>query len=112
MRKIKKGDDVIVITGKDKGRRGTVNRVFADGRVQVGGINIAKKHQKGNPNEGVAGGIVELEMPLQQSNVALWNPEKNDGQGGPDRVGFKTVGEGDTLRKVRYFKSTQELVDG
>lgn len=112
MRKIKKGDDVVVTTGKDKGRRGNVSRVMANGRVLVEGINLAKKHQKGNPNEGVAGGIVEIEKPLDLSNVALWNPAKNDGKGGGDRVGFKSVGEGETLRKVRFFKSNQELVDG
>jgi len=112
MRKIKKGDDVVVVTGKDKGRRGTVSRVMDDGRLLVEGINLAKKHQKGNPNEGIAGGIVEKEMPLDVSNVALWNPGKNDGKGGADRVGFKTVGEGEAARKVRFFKSNQELVDG
>ena len=112
MRKIKKGDDVVIITGKDKGRRGTVSRVMVDGRVLVEGINLAKKHQKGNPNEGIAGGIVEKEMPLDLSNVALWNPAKNEGKGGPDRIGFKTIGEGESQRKVRYFKSNQEMVDG
>ena len=111
MRRIKKGDDVVIVTGKDKGRRGTVTAVMSDGRVLVEGINLAKKHQRGNPNEGVAGGIVEKEMPIDISNVALWNPAKNDGRGGADRVGFKLIGEGEALRKVRYFKSNQELVD-
>lgn len=111
MRKIRKGDDVVVLAGKDKGRRGTVGVVFDDGRLIVGGLNLAKKHQKGDPNAGVPGGIVEKEMPLHASNVALWNTGKNDGQGGPDRVGFRIVGEGETAHKVRYFKSTQEVVD-
>ncbi|MDE2150168.1 MAG: 50S ribosomal protein L24 [Gammaproteobacteria bacterium] len=111
MRKIRKGDDVVVITGKEKGRHGTVIQVLADDRVVVEGLNLAKKHQRGNPNAGVAGGIIEKEMPLQFSNVALWNPSRNKGAGGPDRVGFKFVGEGEVRRKVRYYKSNQELVD-
>lgn len=111
MRKIKTGDEVVVLTGKDRGRRGTVSRVLDRDRVLVGGVNLAKKHQRGDPNTGVPGGIVDKEMPLHVSNVALWNVDKNDGKGGPDRVGFRTVGEGEERRKVRYFKSTQELVD-
>ena len=111
MRKVRKGDDVVVLTGKDRGRRGTVQKVFPNGRLIVEGLNLAKKHQRGNPSEGTPGGIVEKEMPIQISNVALWNPAKNDGRGGADRVGFKTVGEGESLRKVRYFKSNKELVD-
>lgn len=111
MRKIRKGDEVVVTAGKDKGRRGTVDRVLVNDRVIVGGINLAKKHQKGDPNAGVPGGIVDKEMPLHVSNVALWNEAKHDGKGGADRVGFRTVGEGESARKVRYFKSTQEVVD-
>jgi large subunit ribosomal protein L24 len=107
MRKIRKGDDVIVTTGKDKGRRGTISRVLADGSVIVEGINIAKKHQRGNPNAGVPGGIIEKEMPLDISNVMLFNPATGKG----DRVGFRQIGEGESERKVRYFKSNQELVD-
>ena len=107
MRKIRKGDDVIVISGKDKGRRGTVSQVFPDGRVVVEGINVAKKHQRPNPNTGVSGGIVEKEMPLDGSNVMLFNPATGKG----DRVGFRLVGEGENQRKARYFKSNQELVD-
>jgi large subunit ribosomal protein L24 len=107
MRKIKKGDDVIVITGKDKGRRGTVSAVQADGKLVVEGINVVKKHQKGNPNAGVAGGIVEKEMPIQGSNVMLFNPATGKG----DRVGFKFVGEGEKQKKVRFFKSNQEVLD-
>jgi large subunit ribosomal protein L24 len=111
MKKIRKGDEVIVTTGRDKGRRGSVAVVQADGKLIVEGINLVKKHQKGNPNSGVAGGIIEKEMPIDVSNVALWNPAKNEGKGGPDRVGIKVIGEGQAQRKVRYFKSTDEVVD-
>jgi large subunit ribosomal protein L24 len=107
MLKIKKGDEVVVINGKDKGRRGKVATVRADGRVVVEGVNVAKKHQRGNPNTGVTGGIVEKEMPIDGSNVLLFNPATGKG----DRVGFKFVGEGETRKKVRYFKSNQEMVD-
>ena len=104
MRKIKKGDDVIVITGKDKGKRGTVLRVYPDERVVVENINLAKKHTKGTPNTGKAGGIIEMEMPMQVSNVALYNPISKKG----DRVGIRVLQDG---RKVRYFKSNNEVVD-
>jgi large subunit ribosomal protein L24 len=107
MLKIKKGDEVVVINGKDKGRRGKVATVRADGRLVVEGVNVAKKHQRGNPNTGVTGGIVEKEMPIDGSNVLLFNPATGKG----DRVGFKFVGEGETRKKVRYFKSNQEMVD-
>ena len=107
MNKIKKGDEVIVTTGKDKGRRGNVSAVLDDGHVIVEGVNVAKKHQRGNPNQGTAGGIVEKEMPLDVSNVMLYNPATGKG----DRVGFKFIGEGEQRRKVRYFKSNQEMVD-
>lgn len=107
MRKIKKGDEVIIITGKDKGRRGTVSVVQADGKLIVDGVNVAKKHQKGNPNAGVAGGIVEKEMPIQASNVMLFNRATGKG----DRVGFKFIGEGEKQKKVRFFKSNQEVLD-
>ena len=107
MSKIKKGDDVVVITGRDKGRRGKVSAVRADGKLLVEGINVVKKHQKGNPNGGVAGGIVEKEMPIQISNVMLWNPKTSKG----DRVGFRFEGEGDKKVKVRFFKSNSERVD-
>ncbi len=108
MSKIKKGDEIVVITGRDKGRRGTVSAVQADGKVVVEGINVVKKHQKGNPQSGVAGGIVEKEMPIQISNVMLWNAKASKG----DRVGYRFEGEGEKRRKVRYFKSNQALVDG
>jgi large subunit ribosomal protein L24 len=105
MKRIKKGDDVIVISGKDKGRRGTVlNVIDEDGRVLVEGINVVKKHQKPNPNAGVQGGIVEQELSLHVSNVMLFNPATGKG----DRVGVKTLEDG---RKVRFFKSNNEVVD-
>ena len=103
MNKIKKGDEVIVTIGKDKGKRGTVSQVLVDeGKLVVAGFNIAKKHQKPNPNAGVAGGIVEKEMPIDVSNVALFNPKTGKG----DRVGFRMEGD----KKVRFFKSNQEVV--
>ena len=104
MQKIKKGDDIVVITGRDKGRRGTVLNVLDNGRVLVEGVNIAKKHQKPNPNAGVQGGIIEMEMPLNQSNIMLFNPITEKG----DRVGIKSLEDG---RKVRFYKSTKEVVD-
>lgn len=104
MNKIKKGDEVIVTTGKDKGRRGTVLQVFPDERVLVEGINIAKKHQKGNPQAGVEGGIVEKAMPVDVSNVMVFNPKAKKGS----RVGFKVNKDGD---KVRVFRPSGEVVD-
>ncbi|HHZ88863.1 MAG TPA: 50S ribosomal protein L24 [Chromatiaceae bacterium] len=104
MQKIKKGDDVIVIAGKDKGKRGSALRIYADGRVLVEGINMAKKHTKPNPNAGIAGGIIDKEMPLDMSNVALFNPIT----GKADRIGIRTLEDG---RKVRVFKSNDEVVD-
>jgi large subunit ribosomal protein L24 len=104
MRRIRKGDEVVVIAGKDKGRRGRVMQVLADGRVAVENINMAKRHTKPNPYRGVPGGIVEKEMPLDVSNVALLNPAT----GKADRVGFRVLEDG---RKVRFFKSSGEVVD-
>ena len=105
MRKIKKGDEVIVLTGKDKGKRGTVNQVISDkDRVLVGGVNMVKKHQKPNPAVGAPGGIVEKEMPLHISNVAIFNSATGKG----DRVSIKTLEDG---RKVRVFKSNNEAID-
>ena len=101
--RIRKNDDVIVIAGKDKGKRGTVLSV-SDDRVLVENINFAKKHTKPNPNKGEVGGIVDKEMPLHISNVALFNPVTDKA----DRVGFKTLDDG---RKVRVFKSNGEVVD-
>ncbi|WP_457675457.1 50S ribosomal protein L24 [Thiolapillus sp.] len=102
--KIRKGDDVIVLAGKDKGKRGTVLKLVGEDRVLVENINLAKKHAKPNPMKGEPGGIVEKEMPLHISNVALFNPVSNKA----DRVGFKTLEDG---RKVRIFKSNGEVVD-
>jgi len=102
--RIKKGDEVVVITGKDKGRRGAVVRMFDDERVLIENINVVKKHQKPNPNAGVQGGIIEKEMPLHVSNVMLYNPVTKKG----DRVGVKMLADG---RKVRFFKSNGEVVD-
>lgn len=104
MHKIHRGDDVIVIAGKDRGRRGTVLKILNDKRVVVESINIAKKHQKPNPNAGVAGGIVEREMPIDISNVMAFNPTTNKG----DRIGFKVLKDN---KKVRFFKSNDETVD-
>lgn len=105
MQKIKKGDDVIVITGKDKGKRGTVSRVMLDvDRVLVDGINMVKKHQKPNPAAGAPGGIIDKEMPMAISNVALFNAAT----GKADRVGIKQLDDG---RKVRFFKSNGEVLD-
>jgi large subunit ribosomal protein L24 len=108
MNKIRKGDEVVVITGKDKGRRGTVTRVLPTGKLLVEGINVAKKHQKPIPNQGVGGGIVEKEIPIQISNVMLWNAKADKG----DRVGFKIMeGKDKQPRKIRVFKSNGEAVD-
>ncbi len=98
MNKIKKGDEVIVTTGKDKGRRGTVLQVFDDARVLVEGVNLAKKHIKPNPNIGEAGGIRDTAMPMDISNVLVFNPKSKKGE----RVGFKVQDDG---TKVRVFKS-------
>ncbi|EIC21739.1 50S ribosomal protein L24 [Thiorhodovibrio frisius] len=104
MRKIKTGDDVMVLTGKDRGKRGTVLSVPDVSHVVVENINMAKKHQKGNPQRGIEGGIVDKEMPLHVSNVGVFNPAK----GGADRIGFRVLEDG---RKVRIFKSDGEVVD-
>jgi len=105
MQKIKKGDDVIVTTGKDKGKRGSIVRVLSEvDRVIVENVNIAKKHQKPNPAVGAPGGIIEKEMPIDISNVAIFNPVT----GKADRVGIKTLEDG---RKVRFFKSNGEVID-
>ena len=106
MNKIKKGDDVVVILGKDRSRRGTVSTVLSNGKLLVDGINMVKKHVKANPNAGEAGGIIEKEMPIAVSNVMLWNPKTEKG----DRVGFRFEGEGKDSKKVRYFKSNGEAV--
>lgn len=105
MNKIKKGDEVIVIAGKDKGRRGLVLAIMQDGKkLLVEGINAAKKHKKQNPSTGDRGGIVIINLPIQRSNVMLYNPATQKGS----RVGIRILDDG---RKVRYFKSTDEVVD-
>lgn len=104
MDRIKKGDEVIIISGKDKGKRGAVTRVMDGERVLVENINMAKRHTKPNPARGAGGGIVEKEMPLHASNVAVYNPVTKKG----GRIGFRTLEDG---RKVRYFKSNNEVLD-
>lgn len=107
MQRIKKGDEVIAVAGKDRGRRGTVIGIRGDDRVLVEGLNIAKKHVKPNPNEGVQGGIEEKEMPIHISNIMLYNAQTEKG----GRVGYKWLEDGEGKRKVRYFKSNDEVVD-
>lgn len=104
MQKIRQDDEVIVIAGRDKGRRGEVQRVLPNGRVLVGGINIVKKHVKANPQINEQGGIREMEAPIDASNVAIFNPESNK----PDRVGIRVNEEGE---RERFFKSNNEPID-
>lgn len=104
MRKIKKNDQVIVIAGKDKGKRGAVSRVLDNDRVIVEGVNLVKKCQRPNPQKGIQGGIVEKEASLHISNIAIFNPIEKKA----DRVGFKTLENG---KKVRIFKSNAEMID-
>ena len=104
MQRIRKGDRVIVTTGREKGRQGTVIRVLDDTRVVIENVNLVKKHQKPNPQAGVQGGIVQKEAAVHLSNVMLFNPATKKG----DRVGFKQLNDG---RKVRVFKSNGEVVD-
>ncbi len=103
MRKIRKGDEVIAIAGRDKGKRGTVLRVLED-KLVVEGVNVVKRHVRPNPNRGETGGIIEKEAPIEISNVALFNPITKRG----DRVGVRVLEDG---RKVRFFKSNGEVVD-
>ncbi len=104
MEKIRKGDDVVVTTGKDKGKRGTVLRIVDARHLVVEGVNRVKKHQRPNPMKNQTGGIVDKDMPIDTSNVALFNPQTKKA----DRVGFKLMQDG---RKVRVFKSNGEMVD-
>ena len=104
MNKIRKGDEVVVLTGRDKGKRGAVLRVLTDGRVVVQNINMVKRHTRPNPNRGVTGGILDKEASIHVSNVALYNAATKKG----GRVGFKTLADG---TKVRYFKKTGEVAD-
>jgi len=103
MNKIRKGDEVVVITGREKGRRGTVIKLLGD-KLVVENVNMVKRHTRPNPQKGTQGGIVEKEAALHISNVQLWNPVAKKG----DRVGIRTLGDG---KRVRYFKSNDEVVD-
>ena len=104
MKKLRKGDQVVVLSGKDKGRTGAINQVLDNDTVLVEGVNLSKKHQRPNPMKGLTGGIIDKEMPLPVSNVALFNPATKKG----DRVGIKVLENG---RRVRFFKSNGEVVD-
>ena len=104
MRKIKKGDNVVVITGRDKGKRGDVEKIVDDSHVVVNGINAMKKHAKPNPLKNQPGGIITKEMPIHVSNIAIWNPVTQK----PDRIGFRTMDDG---RKLRFYKSNGELIN-
>jgi large subunit ribosomal protein L24 len=104
MQKLRKGDEVVVTTGKDKGKRGAILKLLPEQRVLVENVNMVKKHQKPNPQRNIQGGIVEKEAALHVSNVALWNPNAKKG----DRVGVKALADG---RQVRFFKSNKEVVD-
>ncbi len=105
MQKIRKGDEVIVIAGRDKGKRGTVTSRIDDRHLLVDGVNVVKKHARPNPMKGVTGGIVDKTMPIDQSNVMLFNPATGKG----DRVGFKMLDDG---TKVRVYRSNGEQVQG
>ena len=104
MSTLRKGDDVVVLSGRDKGKRGTVLQIIENSRILVDNVNVIKKHVKPNPNRGETGGIIEREAPIQISNVALFNPNTNKA----DRVGYKVLEDG---RKVRVFKSDGEVAD-
>ncbi|MDE2451805.1 MAG: 50S ribosomal protein L24 [Gammaproteobacteria bacterium] len=104
MQKIRKGDNVVVLSGRDKGRKGSVIKVLTDGSLIVESVNMVKKHTKPNPQAGKPGGIIEKEMPLPASKVAIWNPASKKA----DRVGFKILADG---KKVRFFKSNGEMLD-
>jgi large subunit ribosomal protein L24 len=103
MKKLRKGDQVVVLSGKDKGRHGAILKVFDDGKVLVEGVNVVKKHQRGNPQKNQAGGILDKEMPLHVSKVAIRNAA---GKG--DRVGIKTLADG---KRVRFLRSNNEVID-
>ena len=105
MRTIKKGDNVVVIAGRDKGKRGSVTQIVDDQHVVVAGINQVKRHTKPNPMKNQPGGIISKEVPIHVSNVAIWNPVTQK----PDRIGFKLLEDG---RKLRFFKSNGEQING
>ena len=104
MRKIKKGDNVVIIAGRDKGKRGDVERIVDESHVVVNGVNAVKKHAKPNPLKNQPGGIITKEMPIHVSNIAIWNPVTQK----PDRIGFRTMDDG---RKLRFYKSNGELIN-
>jgi len=103
-KKLKRDDEVVVIAGKDKGKRGKITRVMADGRLVVSGVQVVKKHQKPNPQMEIPGGIIEKEASIDASNVAIWNASANKA----DRVGFKVLEDG---KKVRVYKSSGEVIE-
>ncbi len=105
MQKIRKGDMVVVTTGREKGKSGTVLRVLESGKVLIEGVNRVKKHQRPNPLKNQTGGIVDKDMPIHVSNVAIWNPVTQK----PDRIGFRVLEDG---RKVRFYKSNGEQING
>ncbi|MGC1818476.1 MAG: 50S ribosomal protein L24 [Casimicrobiaceae bacterium] len=105
MRKIKKGDNVVVIAGRDKGKRGDISIVVDDTHVVVNGVNQVRKHTKPNPMKNQPGGIVTVELPIHVSNVAIWNPVTRKA----DRIGFRVLDDG---RKVRFYKSNGEQING
>jgi large subunit ribosomal protein L24 len=104
MNKLRKGDEVVVLSGKDKGRTGTIDTILPDGTVLVAGINVAKKHARGNPQKNQPGGILDKELPLHISKVAIWNP----GAKKADRIGIRTLADG---KRVRFLKSSGEQLD-
>ena len=104
MNKIRTGDQVIVIAGKDKGKQGSITKILSNGRCYVSGVQIVKRHTKPNPNAGIEGGIMEKEMPIEISNIMIFNPVSKK----QDRVGFKTLESG---KKVRVYKSNREVID-
>jgi len=104
MKKFRKGDDVVVLAGRDKGKRGTILRVLDDQRALVDSVNVVKKHTRPNPNKGETGGIIEKESPIRLSNLGMYNPNSKTA----DRVGFKSLEDG---KKVRVFRSDGEMID-
>tara|TARA_B100000029_G_scaffold443649_1_gene462837 strand:+ start:606 stop:926 length:321 start_codon:yes stop_codon:yes gene_type:complete len=104
MKKFRKGDDVVVLAGRDKGKRGTILRVLDDQRALVDSVNVVKKHTRPNPNKGETGGIIEKESPIRLSNLGMYNPNSKTA----DRVGFKFLEDG---KKVRVFRSDGEMID-
>jgi len=104
MKKLRKGDEVVVLSGRDKGRTGTISQVRADGTVLIAGVNVAKKHLRGNPQKNQPGGIVDKELSLHASKVAIWNAGAKQG----DRIGIKTLADG---KRVRFLKSNNEQID-